>query len=84
MAYRLRDVELYIGLKTKTFKQYGFHKGVVGATYTFELAKAVHGQFVRITRSPSIIDILTLCEVQVMGSNTFQSKKQIIFLLRFN
>ncbi|XP_060567409.1 fucolectin-6-like [Ruditapes philippinarum] len=69
---RLREVELYIGLKTETYKQYGFHEGVVGPTYTFQLENVALGRWVRITTIPSVIDYLTLCEVQVFGYVNFQ------------
>ncbi|XP_060567410.1 fucolectin-like [Ruditapes philippinarum] len=69
---RLREVELYIGLKTETYKIYGFHEGVVGPTYTFQLENTVLGRWVRITRIPSVIDYLSLCEVQVFGYDNFQ------------
>ncbi|XP_053383786.1 pentraxin fusion protein-like [Mercenaria mercenaria] len=64
---RLRDVELYIGNERRSYRLVGFHKGVVGSVYTFELENDVFGQWVRITRIPSVIDILALCEVQVFG-----------------
>ncbi|XP_053392100.1 fucolectin-like [Mercenaria mercenaria] len=66
---RLRDVELYVGLTKSNYQRYGYHKGVVGLVYTFELAESVIGQWVRITRIPSVVDYLTLCEVQVFAFN---------------
>jgi hypothetical protein len=74
-------VELYIGLKTETYKIYGFHEGEVGLTYTFQLEKIVLGRWVRITTIPSVIDFLTLCEVQVFGYDNFQCKEQIQILI---
>jgi hypothetical protein len=72
---RLRHVELYIGSKTQTYKKYGFHEGVMGLVYTFELEHTVFGRWVRITRSPSVTDKLTLCEVQVFGYDNSQCKR---------
>ncbi|XP_053379429.1 fucolectin-like [Mercenaria mercenaria] len=69
---RLRDVELYIGYGKNSYRLYGFHEDVVGSVYTFELKNVVFGQWVRITRLPSVIDYLTLCEVQVFGYNAAQ------------
>jgi hypothetical protein len=75
-------VELYIGLKTETYKQYGFHEGEVGLTYTFQLENVAIGRWVRITTIPSVIDYLTLCEVQVFGYVNFQCKEQTTILLQ--
>ncbi|KAH3890455.1 hypothetical protein DPMN_014536 [Dreissena polymorpha] len=64
---RLHDVELYVGFSEGGFQSLeGFHPGQVGASYTFELATPVYGQWVRITRRPSN-EPLTLCEVEVEG-----------------
>ncbi|KAH3738170.1 fucolectin-4-like [Dreissena polymorpha] len=65
---RLHDVELYVGLSERGFQSLeGFHHGQVGASYTFELATPVYGQWVRITRRNPLDKELTLCEVEVEG-----------------
>ncbi|XP_053385770.1 fucolectin-like [Mercenaria mercenaria] len=74
LADRLRDVELYVGLTKSNYQRYGYHKGVVGSDYTFQLAESVIGQWVRITRILSVVDYLTLCEVQVFAFNAAKSK----------
>ncbi|XP_053376415.1 pentraxin fusion protein-like [Mercenaria mercenaria] len=70
---RLRHVELYIGCGTSNYKRYGYYGGVVGSRHTFNLTQPAVGQWVRITRIPSVADFLSLCEVQVFGWNAADS-----------
>jgi hypothetical protein len=66
---RLRDIELYIGPSRNEYTRYGFYEGVLpkGIIHTFNLTNTVFGQWVRITRSESVVEFFELCEVEVYG-----------------
>ena len=65
---RLHDVELYVGFSEGGFQSLeGFHPGQVGASYTFDLAAPVYGQWIRVTRR-NPYQALMLCEVEVEGT----------------
>ncbi|XP_060571304.1 uncharacterized protein LOC132729544 isoform X1 [Ruditapes philippinarum] len=66
-ARRLRDIELYIGPSRNEYTLYGFYEGTLpkGIIHTFNLTNTVFGQWVRITRSESVVERFELCEVEV-------------------
>ncbi|XP_060571300.1 uncharacterized protein LOC132729539 isoform X1 [Ruditapes philippinarum] len=68
-ARRLRDIELYIGPSRNAYTLYGFYEGTLpkGIIHTFNLTNTVFGQWVRITRSESVVERFELCEVEVYG-----------------
>lgn len=64
---RLNNVQLYIGLSRDTYNLQGFHAGAVDVSYCFKFAVYVSGRWVKISRSGTQTEELTLCEVQVFG-----------------
>ncbi|KAL4218926.1 hypothetical protein ACF0H5_021513 [Mactra antiquata] len=80
-SYRLKDVELYIGISRSSYILRKFQSGLIGSSYTFHLSPEVEGRWVKITRTIDVdYEHLQLCEVQVfaeVGPDYFEGVRNL-------